>query len=179
MPLMRRIANLFKRSRVDREIRRELDAHIEMRQEDNRARGMSAHEARRDALVRFGNPVSMRERTTEADAALWLESLWGDVRYARRQLWKNPGFALTAIVVLALGMGASVAIFAFVDAALIKPLAYVEPARLVSLYETVPSCLLCNVSYQNFRDWQRSARSFKSIDIWGYARYAVHAAGGI
>ena len=179
MSLMRRIANVFKRSRVDREIRRELDAHIEMRLEDNRAKGMPEREARRDALVRFGNPVSMRERTMEADAALWLGSLWSDVRYACRQLLRNPGFALTAIVVLALGMGASVAIFAFVDAALIKPMPYADPARLVSLYETVPSCLLCNVSYQNFRDWQRTARSFRSIDVWGYARYALHAAGGI
>jgi predicted permease len=176
---MRRVVNLFTRNKVDREIRRELAAHIEMRVEDNRAAGMSEREARWDALVRFGNPVSMRERTTEADAALWLEGLWGDGRYACRQLWKNPGFALTAIVVLALGMGASVAIFAFVDAALIKPLPYVDPARLESVFETVPSCPLCNVSYQNFIDWRRMNTSFTSLEVWGYARYAFHTQGGI
>ncbi len=178
-PFVNRIVNLFRRTTVRQEIDRELAAHIEMRTEDNCTAGMSPQNARRDALLRFGNRSVMRERTTEADAALWLESLWSDVRYACRQLWKNPGFALTAIVVLALGMGASVAIFAFVDAALIKPLPYADPAQLMSLYETVPSCLLCNVSYQNFRDWQRSARSFRSIDVWGYARYALHTAGGI
>jgi len=179
MSIANRIMNLFRRTAVDREIEREMNAHIEMRTEDNRTAGMSPQDALRDALLRFGNRSVMRERATEADAALWLESLWIDVRYASRQLLKNPGFALTAIVVLALGMGASVAIFAFVDAALIKPLPYSDPARLVSLYETVPSCLLCNVSYQNFRDWQRTARGFRSIDVWGYARYALHAAGAI
>jgi len=179
MSIASRMMNLFRRAKVQREIDRELAAHIEMRTEDNRTAGMSLQEARHDALLRFGNRSVMRERATEADAALWLESLWNDVRYACRQLLRNPGFALTAIVVLALGMGASVAIFAFVDAALIKPLPYSDPARLVSLYETVPSCLLCNVSYQNFRDWQRAARSFRSIDVWGYARYALHSAGGI
>ena len=178
-PFINRIINLFRRTKVRREIDRELAAHIEMRIADNRVAGMSPQDARRDALLRFGNRSVMRERATEADAALWLESLWSDVRYACRQLWKNPGFTLTAIVVLALGMGASVAIFAFADAALIKPLPYADPTRLVSVYETVASCPLCNVSYQNFRDWQRSARSFRSIDVWGYARYALHTAGGI
>ena len=179
MSVVNRIVNLFRRSKVQHEIDRELAAHIEMRTEDNRTAGMSSQDARRDALLRFGNRSVMRERTTEADAALWLESLWSDVRYASRQLLKNPGFALTAIVVLALGMGASVAIFAFVDAALIKPMPYAEPARLMSVYETVPACLLCNVSYQNFLDWRRTNTSFAALDVWGYARYAFHVNGGI
>ena len=179
MGIWRRVGNLFSRAVVSREIDAEIAAHLEMRAEDNVARGMSPDEARRDARVRFGNRVALRERTVAADAALLLESFWADVRYACRGLWRNKGFAGTAIAVLGLGMGASVAIFAFVDAALIKPMPYQEPSRLVSLYETVPSCLLCNVSYQNFRDWQREARSFQSIEVWGYARYAVHANGAI
>lgn len=179
MALFRRIANLFSRSRVDREIHRELTSHIEMRTDDNIAAGMSARDARRDALVRFGNPTVMKEKTTAADAALLLESIWSDIRYACRQLWKNPGFAGTAIIVLALGIGASVAIFAFVDAALIKPLPYQEPNKLVSVYETVTSCPLCNVSYLNFRDWQKETHSFRALDVWGYARYTLHSNGGI
>ena len=179
MSMTSRILNLFRRTRVDREIRRELDAHIAMRAADNEARGMFPQDARRDALVRFGNSAAIQERTTEADAALWLESLWTDLRYACRQLLRNPGFALTAIVVLALGMGASVAIFAFVDAALIQPMPYAEPTRLMSVYETVPACLLCNVSYQNFLDWRRTNTSFAALEVWGYARYALHVNGGI
>jgi len=85
-------------------------------------------------------------------------------RFACRQLVRNPGFAITAIVVLALGIGASVAIFAFVDAALIKPRPYKDPARLVSLYEVVNTCPLCNISYQNYQDWKKSNLPFSSIE---------------
>ena len=76
MSIIRRMGNLFSRSKVDREIHQELVAHIEMRVEDNIAAGMPAREARRDALVRFGNPVVVRERTLHADVALYLESFW-------------------------------------------------------------------------------------------------------
>ena len=122
MGIWRRVGNLFSRAKVEREIADELAAHLAMRAEDNLARGMTEAEARRDARVRFGNPVAMRERTMAADAALLLESVWADVRYACRGLLRNPGFAATAIVVLGLGIGAAVALFAFVDAALIKPM---------------------------------------------------------
>jgi hypothetical protein len=86
MSLVRRIANLMARSKVDREIEEEIRSHMEMRVEDNFAAGMSSREARRDALLRFGNPVAMKERFAGADAALGLESFGADVRYAFRQL---------------------------------------------------------------------------------------------
>jgi macrolide transport system ATP-binding/permease protein len=178
MSMFRRISNLFSRSRVDREIGAELQLHIEMRTEDNLAAGMSPEEARRDALIRFGNPTATKEQVTGMDAALTLESIWTDIRYACRQLVRNPGFAFTAILVLALGIGASVAIFAFVDAALIQPLPYRNPARLVSLFETVPSCPLCNVSYQNYRDWRKSDLPFSSMEAWGWASYLIRTPEG-
>jgi hypothetical protein len=79
------------------------------------------------------------KRVAGADALLSLDSVWSDIRYAGRQLSKNPGFAGTAILVLALGLSASVAIFAFVDAALLKPLPYLKPPHLVALFESTPS----------------------------------------
>ncbi len=167
MSLLRRISNLFSRSTVDHDIDAELRSHIEMRMDDNLASGMSPEEARRDALVRFGNPTATKERVTGADAALMLDSIWSDIRYACRQLIKNPGFTVTAVLVLALGIGASVAIFAFVDAALIKPLPYKDPTRLVSVFETAKTCPQCNVSYQNFRDWKKSDLPFSALEIWG------------
>src|SRR4030088_3183113 len=118
-----------------------------MRTEDNIAAGMSPEKARREARLQFGNPTATRERVTGMDAALMLESIVMDLRFACRQLIKNPGFALTAILVLALGRGARVAIFAFVDAPLIKPLPYLNPTSLMSLYETMQTCPRCNVSY--------------------------------
>jgi macrolide transport system ATP-binding/permease protein len=175
MSLGRRIGNLFSRSRVDREIDAELQAHIEMRIEDNLAEGMSAEQARRDALIRFGNPTATKERVTSMDAALVLDSIWSDIRFSSRQLIRNRGFAVTAILVLALGMGDSVAIFAFVDAALIKPLPYKDPSRLVSVYEVVNTCPLCNISYVNYQDWKRSDLPFSSIEAWGWASYLMRS----
>ena len=178
MSIARRIANLFRRSEVDCEIDAELRSHIEMRTEDNIAAGMTREQARRDSLLRFGNRTSTRERVAGADAALLIESFGFDVRYALRQLWRNPGFAFTAIAVLALGMGASVAIFAFVDAALIKPLPFTDPGRLLAIYETVPSCPLCNVSYQNYLDWKKADLPLSAIEAWGYKGYALRTAEG-
>jgi hypothetical protein len=86
MSMVRRLSNLFLRSKVEREIDAELRSHIEMRGEDNIAAGMSAEEARRDARIRFGNVSVMKERVTAADAALTLDSLGRDARYAVRQL---------------------------------------------------------------------------------------------
>ena len=174
MSFFRRVSNLFARSKVDREIDAELRSHVEMRTEDNLASGMSADEARRDALIRFGNPTATKERVTGMDAALMVDSIWSDIRYACRQLIKNPGFACTAVVVLAIGIGASVATFAFVDAALIKPLPYKDPTRLVSLYETVKTCPLCNVSYQNYLDWKKSDLPFSAMELWGYNSYLLN-----
>ena len=97
MSTLRRISNLFHRSKIDREIEAELQAHLEMRIEDNIATGMSKEAARRDALLNFGNPTVMRERVTGADAALALDSIWADVRYAFRQLRRAPLWHTPAI----------------------------------------------------------------------------------
>ena len=118
MGLARRITNLFRRSRVDGEIEAELLSHVEMRIEENVARGMSVEEARRDALVRFGNHVVMKERSISADAALGLESVGRDVMYALRQLRRSPGFAVTVLLTLAIGIGANTAVFTVVNSVL-------------------------------------------------------------
>src|SRR5450756_2379645 len=98
MSLIRRISNLFSRASVEDEIDAELRSHIEMRMDDNLVAGMSRSEARRDALLRFGNPTTMKERVTGMDVALVLESAVSDIRFAFRQLMRTPGFACTAIL---------------------------------------------------------------------------------
>ena len=178
MALLRRIRNLFSRVEIEREIDAEIKAHIDMRTEDNIAAGMTPEQARREALIRFGNPAATKERVASMDVFLVIESIWADVRFSCRQLIRNPGFATTAILVLALGMGASVAIFSFVDAALIKPLPYKDPGRLVSVYEVVNTCPLCNISYMNYQDWNRSNLPFSSIEAWGWASYLVRTSEG-
>jgi predicted permease len=174
MSLLRRISNLFSRSKVDREIDAELTSHIAMRIEDNIAAGMSRDDARRDALLRFGNLTSTKEHVTGADAALSLDSIWSDIRYAFRQLRKNPGFSLTAILVLAMGICASVAIFAFVDAVLIKPLPYQNPLRLVALFESTPLGSRYHLSYLDYLDWKRQNKVFSSLEAYDGQIFALN-----
>ncbi len=178
MSILRRISNLFSRNRMAGEIDAELHSHIEMRTEDNIAAGMTPEEARREARIQFGNRTTITERVTGMDAPLMLEGIVLDFRFAARQLFKNPGFALTAVLVLALGVGATVAIFAFVDAALIRPLPYETPTRLVSLYESMATCPRCNVSYLDFLDWKKSSKSFRSLEAWGYSNYQLSGSTG-
>ena len=95
-----------------------------------------------------------------------IDNLRRDFRYSVRQLAKNLGFSFTAVFVLALGMCASLSIFAFVDAALIKPLPYVDPGRLLGVFEKTSSCPLCNLSYDDYRDWKKRNVVFSSFDIY-------------
>jgi predicted permease len=125
--------NLFRRTHVDREIDAELASHLAMRTEENVAAGMDPKQARRSALVSFGNPTLARERTVEADAALYLESLWADIRYALRQLIRSPGFALTAVLTLALGVGANLAVFQLLHCVLFGHLPIPEPQQLYAV----------------------------------------------
>jgi len=155
MSMFRRISNLFHRSRVDREIDAELSAHIAMRMDDNLAAGMTPGEARRDALVRFGNPTATKERAVAADAALTLDNIGRDVRFALRQLRKSPGFTSVALLTLALGIGATTALFSVVDAVMLKPLPFPTAGRLVQVESVlVGSRRGGAASYLDFLDWR-------------------------
>ncbi len=101
-----------------------------------------------------------------------------DFRYALRQLRKSPGFALTAVLVLTLGMCASVSIFAFVDAALIKPLPYPNPNRLVFVTESVPMIPLANLSYPDYLDWKRLNQVFSSMEVYNGTGYLLRTPAG-
>ena len=134
MSIFRRISNLFFRSSLDREIDAELKSHIDMRIEDNMALGMSHEDAQRDALLKFGNPTATRERVTSADAALAFDSIWADVRYSFRQLYKSPGFAATAVLTMALGIGANLAVFQLLYGVMFAHLPVRQPAQLYSIH---------------------------------------------
>jgi len=157
---------MFNRKRSADDFANEIKAHLELEADELRREGVSEEQARRKARVEFGNVAAAQERFNLRHRAVWLENLLRDMRYAIRQLVKNPGFAVTAVVVLALGIGACVAIFAFVDAALIKPLPYAEPQRLVRVTESDVAAPKVNLSYLDYLDWKRLNTVLSSMDVF-------------
>jgi macrolide transport system ATP-binding/permease protein len=107
-----------------------------------------------------------------------MTGLLQDLRYAFRQLRKSPGFACTAILVLALGMCATVSIFGFVDAALIKPLPYPNPNRLVEVTESIAMIPRANLSYPDYLDWKKLNRVFSSMDVYSGTGYLLRTSAG-
>ncbi|PYX51143.1 MAG: ABC transporter permease, partial [Acidobacteria bacterium] len=103
-----------------------------------------------------------------------MNGLVHDLRYAFRQLRKSPGFAFTSVLILALGIGASAAIFGFVDAALIKPLPYKDPNRLIDVTESIAMMPRANLSYPDYLDWKRLNQVFSSMDVYNGSTYLLN-----
>ncbi|MGA8528938.1 MAG: ABC transporter permease [Acidobacteriaceae bacterium] len=123
----------WRRGAWDEERRRELEAHLEQEIDDNRARGMSAEEARRRAYLKLGNPTAIREEIWKMNSLVSVEELGRDLRYAVRQLAHNPGFAVVAIVTLALGIGVNTAIFSMVNGLLFRSMHIRDESRVVTV----------------------------------------------
>ena len=169
---------LLRPRKADAELQEELDSFLSEEIDENLARGKSPEEARRLAGIKLGSRQGVRETVWQQNTFPAIESLWPDLKYAIRTLKRTPAFTAVAILVMALGIGSSVTIFAFVDAALIKPLPYKDSARLVSIYEVVPSCPLCNISYQNYQDWRNSNLPFSSLQAWSWTSYLIDTPQG-
>src|SRR5215211_3608515 len=148
-----RFKGLFLKDAREREFADELESHLQMHIDDNIRAGMSPQEARRVAVMKLGGVDQTKEAYRDRATIPFLESVMQDLRFTLRQLRKNPAFTITATAMVALGIGASVAIFAFVDAALIKPLPYQNPSRLLYVTETTPEIPLARLSYTDYVDW--------------------------
>jgi putative ABC transport system permease protein len=163
MAIFRRIGNLFRRRVIDRDIDAELESHIEMRMDENLAGGMTREQARRDALLRFGNRTATRERVTAADTTLGLDRFWADLRYAWRQVVKSPGISITAILSLAIGIGANTAIFSSMDAVVLRPLAVPALDRVLTVAERQEGRGNDTVALADYEDWVRRNKSFEEL----------------
>jgi predicted permease len=168
---------LFGRKRYRNELDEELAFHREQTVMELVEDGMQPEAARYAAMRRLGNSTRIKERSQEI-VEFKLETVVEDLRFALRQFRRNPGFAATAIVILALGMGASVAIFAFVDAALLKPLPYAQPWRLVSVRERGANFSGGPLSYPDYVDWKRTNTVFSSMAAYGGTGYDLSTPSG-
>src|SRR5262245_18154410 len=130
---------LFRRSQAERELDEELGYHIERQTEQNLRLGMNPVEARHAARRAFGGVEQAKERSRDARGARWLEEFWQALRYGARTLARNPGFTMTAVVTLGLGIGANTAIFSLVNAVLLRSLPFPQPERIMTLWEEAPA----------------------------------------
>jgi predicted permease len=144
----------------------ELASHLELHIDDNLRAGLTPEEARRHALVKLGGVESTRQRRRERAGVPWLEHLAQDLRFAARQLRKAQGFTATAVATLALGAGAALAIFAFVNAALLQPLPYRDPSRLMNVTESTAELPLAALSHANYLDWKRMNTVFGALEAY-------------
>jgi macrolide transport system ATP-binding/permease protein len=173
------LRNLFRKQHVEKQLDDEVRAYVEMITDERISAGIPASEARRSAVTELGSIEQVKQSVRDRRAGLGIELFWQDARFGLRQLWRNPGFAATAIVILALGIASSVAIFAFVDAALIKPLPYKDPNRLVILFESIPLGPRFHLSYPDYLDWKRENKAFSSLEVYAPFGFMMKTVDGL
>jgi predicted permease len=163
MTLLERIQSWFRKQQVHGNLEDELRFHLEKEVELNIARGMSADEARRKALIALGGVQQTREKVRELHRTHFFETLAQDARYALRLLRKSPAFTTVAVFTLALGSGANTAIFTVVHSVLLQPLRYPQADRILYLGEWHKANPQLSISYLNFKDWQAQNHVFERM----------------
>ncbi|HTS25294.1 MAG TPA: ABC transporter permease [Bryobacteraceae bacterium] len=168
----------FHRTRADADHVREFQSFLEIETDENLARGMSPQAARRAAHLKFGNPTAFREEVYEMNSIQFIEALSRDVRYALRALKAAPTFTAVSLLTLALGIGATTAIFTVIDHVILQPLPYPAAGRLVTAWETNPTSHLpgkppgsVGFSPGNYLDLRDQNRSFAQIGAFYTASY--------
>lgn len=151
----------------DADLERELLSDLELEEEEQRERGLSAEEARSAARRAFGNTTLIREQTRAAWSRIWVERLVRDMKYGTRTLLRSPEFAIVSVLVMALGIGATTSLFTMVRAVLLRPLPFRDSGKLVMLYEHYRHNKggdgLNTVSPGDYRDWRSQTHGFEDM----------------
>jgi macrolide transport system ATP-binding/permease protein len=166
---------LFARHGPEQDFDDEINTHVTLLADRFFAQGMTKEKAWYAARRQFGSSMSLKEARNEMQTFVWLETLWQDLRHGVRVLGKNRGFAAVAVLTLALGIGANTAIFSVVNAAILRPLPYPDPGRLVTLWGNVKRVRVerRGASYPDYRDWRDQSRSFQAMAAFEDAQLAL------
>lgn len=186
--LVSRCSSFFRSESLDRDLEDELESHLDLAVEENLKRGMSPEDAREKALRDFGGLAKIREDYRMQRGLPWIETLMQDVRYALRQLRRAPGYTITAVLTLALGIGATTAIFTLVHAVLLTSLPVVKPAELFRVGNIENCCVAGGLQhnwslfsvdlYRYLRDHTEGFEQLAAMDADGTTTVAVRRDGG-
>jgi len=173
----RRLPGLFRQDRRDRELAEEIESNLELHIADNLRAGMSAGEARRQAMITLGGVEATKEAYRDQRGLPVFDALLQDIRYGLRGLRRSPGFAFTAVLTLALGIGATTAIFSAVYALLIHPLPYHDPDRLVWIAEQQRSGVGGAIAEPDMVAWRERGRPLESVAGYVFNEYTLTGVG--
>jgi putative ABC transport system permease protein len=176
---LQRMLSMFQKSQRERELHEELFSHLQLHIDENLLRGLSPHEARRQALLKLGGVEQTKERVRDQQSLRSLETLLQDTRFALRLLKKSPAFTAIAIFTLALGIGANTAIFSISNCYFRNPLSLADADRILMLLNRAPgqSDGWSQVSPADLRDLQQQSQSFESIAAFNWSDLNLTGAG--
>jgi putative ABC transport system permease protein len=168
----------FNREKKDRDLAEEIQSHLAHEVDSNLARGFSDAEARRQARLKFGNPLTVRERVWSYRSLPMAEDIWRDLRYAWRSLRRTPGFTIVALLVIALGIGVNTSVFSVVNTVLLQPLPYPDPQSLMRLVVFSPQRTFDAASVPEFNLWRQQSGVLREVAGYDTGGAGLNLTGG-
>jgi predicted permease len=175
---MQSVLSAARKRRLESELEHEVQAHLELAEDDALARGLSQEEARREARRKFGGIEQMKEVHRDRRGVRWMEALLRDFLYGLASLLRAPGFTAIIVAVLALGIGGAVAMFSIVDAVLLRPLPFPEPGRIVLVWEAPRPGSVNATTAPQFLTWKRLGTDFAALAAERSISMALNQSGG-